>query len=298
MPHENSFNIELLYILIKVSELKSINKSSTALMMTQPAISKKIKQLEDYYDEQLFIRSSKGMELTSVGQRLYVRSKKIIKEFEDIHYSISTEAVHLDEIKLGSLDSISSTMYQKFFIKSFTSFKETLITNKIFELIAPFNDGNLDVILIDSAFRHDLIGTFEEIALFKEPYYLIYSKNNKEVEKLDITTLNATNLSHLNLLMYPKYCPIHQRIRQIYQKLGIVPPAIAEIDYSESTTTLVSHSDYVTILPKSLAINKVAQGMTNLSMKQLDSTFTRSVSLFAHDQKTIQLISQLLFDPE
>ena len=44
-----SLNIDLLYVFTTVAELKSINKSSDVLLLSQPAISKKIKQLEDYF---------------------------------------------------------------------------------------------------------------------------------------------------------------------------------------------------------------------------------------------------------
>ena len=52
-----SLNIDLLYVFTTVAELKSINKSSDVLLLSQPAISKKIKQLEDYFGKKLFIRS-------------------------------------------------------------------------------------------------------------------------------------------------------------------------------------------------------------------------------------------------
>ena len=48
MIGNDALNLELLYIFVKVSELKSINQSSAYLSLTQPAISKKIKQLEEY----------------------------------------------------------------------------------------------------------------------------------------------------------------------------------------------------------------------------------------------------------
>lgn len=48
-----SLNIDLLYVFTTVAELKSINKSSDVLLLSQPAISKKIKQLEDYFGKKV-----------------------------------------------------------------------------------------------------------------------------------------------------------------------------------------------------------------------------------------------------
>jgi DNA-binding transcriptional LysR family regulator len=292
MSHD-ILNMELLYVFIKVSELKSINKSSEVLALTQPAISKKIKQLEEYYGKDLFIRSSKGMELNSIGEKVYLEAKKLITHAEKLRDSINDNMLNLQDLKLGTLDSISSYMYPTFFINSLNKLKTTLITNKIFELVQPFNKGTLDIILMDSAFKSELEGTYIEKPLFEEPYFLVYSKNNHSVN-LSKDHLDAHDLKQLELIMYPKYCPIHQRLIQIYCELDITPPNIMEIDYSDSTIAMVSRSNYVTVLPESIALNKVASDSSNLAMKQLDLKFNRCVSLFARDSDAINLIDGML----
>lgn len=72
-----SLNIDLLYVFTTVAELKSINKSSDVLLLSQPAISKKIKQLEDYFGKKLFIRSPRGMALTPAGELFIANLKKL-----------------------------------------------------------------------------------------------------------------------------------------------------------------------------------------------------------------------------
>ncbi|GMA70076.1 transcriptional regulator [Leuconostoc litchii] len=295
MINNNSFNIELLYVFVKVCELKSINKSSGSLLMTQPAISKKIKQLETYYGKQLFIRSSQGMELTSVGHKLYIEAQHFINKFEQITYLISENTIQISDIKVGSLDSISSYMYPSFFANFLSDLKQVVITNRIFDLIQPFNEKRLDLILIDSEFKEDFTGDVKEIRLFSEPYYLVYSQDNTIMKNLfDTSTVNAADLAYLKIIMYPKYCPIHQKIIQIYQQLKIPLPKIIEIDYSESTIAMISNSDYVTILPMSIALNKVTQNIGTLTMTQLDDNFTRHVSLFAHNTEILHLVHNRL----
>lgn len=292
---DNSFNIELLYVFVKVCELKSINKSSDYLSMTQPAISKKIKQLENYYDKQLFIRTPQGMELTLVGHNLYKKSQNFISEFEKMNALISQNSINITDIRLGSLDSISSYMYPSFFVNFFSELKKITITNKIFDLIQPFNEKKLDLILIDSEFEKDFTGNVKKLQLFEEPYYLVYSQHNATMKLFsEFSSIKATDLHHLRIIMYPKYCPIHQRVIQIYEQLNIPLPEIVEIDYSESTIAMISKSDFVTILPKSLAINKVTQNINTLTMKPLDDNFIRHVSVFSHSEEILHLVHNLL----
>ncbi len=110
----------------------------------------------------------------------------------------------------------------------------------------------------------------------------------------EFSSIKATDLHHLRIIMYPKYCPIHQRVIQIYEQLNIPLPEIVEIDYSESTIAMISKSDFVTILPKSLAINKVTQNINTLTMKPLDDNFIRHVSVFSHSEEILHLVHDLL----
>lgn len=289
-----SISVELLYILIKVADLKSINKSSEALSLTQPAISKKIVQLENYYGTQLFTRSPRGMELTASGKKFYTNAKKILNDFHDLRISVLDKRISLQEISIGVLDSISAFLYPEFFVDTLSQLREITITNKIYELITPFNNDILDVVLMDSAFRTDLNGDFFEKKLFEEPYFVVYSKENTQVENLTDSSISAYALQKLNVLMYPNYCPIHQRIMNIYQEINIEPPKITEIDYSESIISLVINSPFVSILPKSLALNKVTHNINKLAMKPLDITFLRSVSLFAKTPEILNVVESKL----
>lgn len=127
----DSINIDLLYVFVTVSELKSINKSSDVLLLSQPAISKKIKQLEEYFGQKLLIRSSKGVSLTSEGEIFYQKAKKIIREFDSLHYLKNEQDYNsFNSLRIGSLDSISSFKYPNFFINALSTVKELFLLIK------------------------------------------------------------------------------------------------------------------------------------------------------------------------
>ncbi|WP_129044794.1 LysR family transcriptional regulator [Companilactobacillus metriopterae] len=292
----NSVNIDLFYVFTRVAELKSINKSSESLSLKQPAISKKIKQLENYVGVSLFKRTPQGMELTNEGKKLYLESKNFLNNFQNLKDSVNSTELTLEDLSVGVLDSISSYLYPQFFIDTMTKLKNVVISNKIFDLIDPFNDSNLDAIFIDSSFTRNLKVDYVEKELYSEPYFVVYSRHNKKADEVLSSSALATaeNLPKLDLIMYPKYCPIHQRIVQIYDELGLSYPNIFEIDYSESTVSLVASSEYVTVLPKSLAVNKVTRDIDNLALKQLDIPFLRSVSLISRNQEISDCIYKYL----
>lgn len=63
--------IRYLEAFLAVAEEGSVSKAATRLHLTQPAVSRQLKQLEVVLQERLFIRSYEGMQLTEKGDSLY-----------------------------------------------------------------------------------------------------------------------------------------------------------------------------------------------------------------------------------
>lgn len=287
----DSLNIDLLYVFVTVSELKSINKSSEVLLLSQPAISNKIKKLEEYFGKKLLERSPKGVFLTKDGELFYHKAKNIIREFDGLHHldSSRSDEINFSSVQIGALDSISSFLYPEFFATAIEEAKSVIITNKISELIDPFNVGDLDVILADSELKRDITVNYSEHKLYSEPYYIVFSKNNKLNTTSD-EKVTAKELQHLKLILYPKYCPIHNKVSRVYKDLGVSMPKIYEIDYGESIISLVKNSDYITVLPESIALNKVSSNCENLCLKEMELSFMRNISVFSNNKISMDMI--------
>ncbi|MCL4136150.1 UNVERIFIED_CONTAM: hypothetical protein GTU68_048268 [Idotea baltica] len=84
---------------IAVAESMSVTKASKKLFLTQPAVSRRIAQLEDELGVRLFDRANKKMFLTLPGSKLLPRCKKILT---DIDFA-AREASHLGNKVMGHL---------------------------------------------------------------------------------------------------------------------------------------------------------------------------------------------------
>lgn len=65
------FDLNLIKIFIEVYETKSMFGASKKLYITQPAVTKSIKKLEEYLGGELFIRTPKGVMPTAEGEQFY-----------------------------------------------------------------------------------------------------------------------------------------------------------------------------------------------------------------------------------
>lgn len=75
-----------------VADAGSFNKAAEQMYITPPAVLKQIRLLESSLGEELFIRSSKGLELTAAGKSLYTDAKQIIQLSEDARERVKTAA--------------------------------------------------------------------------------------------------------------------------------------------------------------------------------------------------------------
>lgn len=66
-----------------VAKCKSFAQAADALFVTRPAVSIKIRQLEDFYGVRLFERSGKKIELTNAGKILFAYAEKVFNLIDE-----------------------------------------------------------------------------------------------------------------------------------------------------------------------------------------------------------------------
>ncbi len=72
-----SLNLNLLQVFHLAAELSSFTRAAAALHLTQPGISKHVRDLEEYYGTRLFDRLGKKVALTHAGEILYGTTKAV-----------------------------------------------------------------------------------------------------------------------------------------------------------------------------------------------------------------------------
>ena len=92
-------DIKLLKNFLQIARLGNMTKASQSLYITQSALSKQMKELEDEFGRPLFFRSSGGMNLTEEGILLRKRAEDIVSLFE----KTKQEFEDLDEITGGDV---------------------------------------------------------------------------------------------------------------------------------------------------------------------------------------------------
>ena len=108
--------IENLETLLALSRTGTMMEASTDLRISQSAVSKRIANLEKYYDRKLIQKKGRRVELTQHGQRLVDKISPILSEIRDMF--IDEVASGRGELVIGVSDAILSSWGPRIFFRT------------------------------------------------------------------------------------------------------------------------------------------------------------------------------------
>ncbi|WP_244834060.1 LysR family transcriptional regulator [Clostridium sp. BJN0001] len=131
---------------------RNISRASEILYVSQPAVSKSIKQLESELNIKLFERNSKGVSLTSEGKELYNHIEKAFSEIllgENILTKLKNKEAGL--INIGVSTTIGKNYFLPIlhqFIKYYPHFKIKIINRPTFDNIELIKSQKVDIAIV------------------------------------------------------------------------------------------------------------------------------------------------------
>lgn len=148
-----NIDFELYRIFYVVANHSNITKASEELSISQPAISKSIKNLEEQLGGQLFVRTKRGVVLTEEGKEFYNYIKQAIEYINNAENKF-TDLINLETgcIKIG----ISTTLTKEFLLPYLEEFHSLypkidiqIITNLTSDLMPKLRNGLIDIVILN-----------------------------------------------------------------------------------------------------------------------------------------------------
>lgn len=166
--------------LVAISKYNSISKAADMLYVTQPSISKAIKDLEEEFEITILDRSNKGVSFTEEGTEFLFYAKMLIEQTETITY-------HFAKKKAAGLMTFSiSSQHYGFVVKSFADLMNCLSEYK-YELT--LNEGKAIDVIDDVYTGKSIIGVLS-ISNLNQEYFNRYFVS----KSLVFTALFATRV--------------------------------------------------------------------------------------------------------
>lgn len=204
-------DFELYRIFVIVAEEENITKASERLNISQPALTKQIKNLENQLSVKLFERKNKGVELTAFGKELYEKLKNPVEELSKIDNQVGKVKC----INIGTHNHLGSCIFGKcineFYIK-YPNCKLNLICEETAEMFKKLKNKEIDIVFSKKNNDVDL-KDIEYINLGYLHDVIIVSKDSKFANK-ELTIEDIEN----NIIYGPRhYAQAVQRLKDLMQ---------------------------------------------------------------------------------
>ncbi len=271
-------NLAAFEAFVKVMETGSISLAADQLFITQPAVTKRIHSLEDYFGVKLFESAGRGVQATHAAHSLLPKVKNWLNELGDIHHTLSHEQGQVQgKLKIGTSHHIGLHH----------------LPHHLRNYVQQFPQVTLDVHFVDSEQAHEqvLAGDLELAFLTLPPqgddrlnYVTIWNDPLVFVAAPFHPLAQKKNLKLEDLIAYPSLLPSAQTYTsQItlaeFEKQGLKPKITMSNNPLESIRMLVSIGLGWSVLPQTLL---------NQDLQQLDICFemNRQLGMVWHPGRT------------
>lgn len=241
--------IHLVYF-FEVARQQNFTKASKVLYVSQPTISKLIKNLENELGVALFYRTPKRVLLTDAGQLLLDKATIIIETLNSIH----TDLADLTGTPRGRLKIGMSPMVQTLFPQAIAEFK-SLYPKIIIDLIEVgskkveqgISEGTIDVGIMMLPTRGK-----EELVVFpfiSDPIMLIVHPSHPLASKQFV---DMSDLRDEPFVLYKEDFALHDHVIEKCHELGFEPNIVCETAQWDFMANSVASKLGIAFLPSTL----------------------------------------------
>jgi len=252
-------SLNSLLVFHEVAKYKGFSKAAEELFISQPAVTKHIKELERKVGMRLIQRRRGAFALTEAGKIFYKYTRKIsshLMEIENVLGGLQKE--HHGLLKIGTTESYSKCLMPKLlsgFHASHPSIKIALDVGNSDEIEKSLLVYKNDLGLIGVTKTSSKLRT---IPFLREPLVLIVSPNHSLARK---PVVSFRELEKYPFIIRAKGSRTRKIIMQAFKDLDIRPSLLMEAGSSEFIKQWVSEGKGVSVIVKRIVEDEEKRGL-------------------------------------
>ena len=231
---------------LSVAEYGSINRAAVALNVSQPALTRTIRQFEDSFGQPLLVRSSKGVRLTAFGERLVHHARIIRAEAKNIDATVlqartaERRSVHIAVVPQQPLPIFARALVD--IVEEEANIHCCVNVRGRSEAMDLLQQGEADMVL------GPLLLKGEDALVIQDPLFYddngIYCSVRHPFAKRK--HVGYSELLKEKWVLAPRGSEATTRIDDVFTSHGLEPPAIhLEVDEVSARRVIVGQSDYL-----------------------------------------------------
>lgn len=143
---------------VSVARHRSFTRAAHELFVTQPAVTRHIKELEAQVGASLFDRSRGGITLTKAGEAMLYHAEKILDSYRRMQFDLNLLTGNFaGELRLGASSTIAQYVLPPYLARYSTRYPEiraTLDTGNTRQMVQALFSHSIDLALVEGEARH------------------------------------------------------------------------------------------------------------------------------------------------
>lgn len=263
-----------LHTFVEVARQRSVVKAADSLNISQPAVTKTIRELEELLKVELFERDGRGIRITKPGEVFLRHATASLTALRQGIDSVSYEQLdNVPPVRIGALPTVSTRIMPKameLFLSEGTRSRIKIVTGDNAVLLEQLRTGELDLVVGRLAAPEKMTGfSFEH--LYSEQVLFVVRNGHPLLEE---TGPIFSNLGEYPVLMPTRGSIIRPFVEQFLIANGAGPIATQVETVSDSFgRAFVRSSDAIWIISSGVVAGDIADGI--LAGLPIDTSETR-----------------------
>lgn len=258
-------NLRRLKYFVKIVDIGSLTQAAEVLHIAQPALSQQVATLENELDQQLLIRTKRGVTPTDAGKILYGHARTILRQCEQAQTAvINAGQVLSGQVSIGLAPGTAASSLTMPLLQTVRDqFPDVLVylhENSGSVLNEKVMSGQLDMaVLYDRAPTAGI----NSMPLMKEDLFLVGATDYPGA------SVDLADVAQMSLFLPRDYSAVRKRVDEAFSLRRLSARIIGEIESISTLTSAISSGMGVTVLPESAA--RALVGSTDAWMSRINS---------------------------
>ncbi|RXI96621.1 LysR family transcriptional regulator [Anaerobacillus alkaliphilus] len=244
-------------LLVTIKKVGTIRGAAKELLISQPAISQRLKQIEDHWGEAIFIRTHKSMIVTPVGEKIIRFAEDMISGEKQLFDEISKVSKTVNgRLSLGVSSVVGQYLLPKIletYITNFPDVKIELVTGLSQSIRKTASDFHLSIV------RGEKMKGLKCVELFSDRLFLVNKKTSNSKERI--------------LIEFQSDHSLHSMVDEWFlQHPDQNPTRKIKVDQIETCKQLMAHGIGQAILPE-IAIKDLNDELYTFQPLELNKQF-------------------------
>ena len=238
-----------LRLVVAVAESGGQTRAARKLNLTQSALSHQLRELESRVGTPLFIRASRGMVLTTVGERILASARRVLHEVETLERDLITETTD-GNAGVVRLATECYTCYH-WLPAVVTAFRQEwprvdvrIVAEATANPVRALLDGALDLAIVAGDVDERRLGC---TSLFEDEQVVVVAPSHPLALQ---PFVEPEDLREEHLILYTTHSSENSVLREVLRPAGVEPRNLTRVQLTEAIVELVKAGLGVSVLAR------------------------------------------------